>query len=309
MLTDSDGERGILPLAAPSVDRPDRHAEQLRDLCRGEPLLVEAPLGQRHATTIRDQLLQPLTLRTYGYEMTKDGWASHGIGAAIRSLRKRPRPGLQRGLSQTGLAERMTRLGYPISQEQVSQIEKRARNRSVSIDELLAFAAALDITPSALLVEAYEQVPFGARQGIADNVHLVDWLYSTRPLDGQDPAVFERHLPTHLLYTGGAPTRLPTRFLQFTLTSAMLLRAAERKLDDDIVDAINGLRQSLKVIKTGDDVERVRSTLTLVLKSLNKILLDQESQTAQTVTQCAEQLDDVLNLLRPALLRGTKAPS
>ena len=76
--------------------------------------------------------------------MTRDGWASQGIGEAVRDLRLERRAGLRRGLSQKALAERMTRLGYPFSQVQVSQFETRARNRSVSVDELLAFAAALD---------------------------------------------------------------------------------------------------------------------------------------------------------------------
>ena len=200
----------------------------------------------------------------------------------------------------------MTKLGYPFSQVQVSQFETRARNRSVSVDELLAFAAALDVTPSALLVKAYEKVAFGARHGVVDDIHLVDWLQNTKPLAGQDPEIFQRHRPTHLLYTSGKPVRLDVRFLQFTLSAAELLRAAERKINEDIVDAIAGLRLSLAVIRTGDDVERVRRGLASVMKSLNQLMLDNESQTSRTVAECAERLDELLMLLRPVLLSGTQ---
>lgn len=155
-------------------------------------------------------------------------------------------------------------------------------------------------------MKAYEKVAFGARHGIVDGIHLVDWLQNTKPLAGQDPEIFQRHQPTHLFYISGKPVRLETRFLQFTLSAAELLRAAERKINEDIVDAIAGLRSSLAVIKTGDDVERVRRGLASVLKSLNQLMLDKESQTSRTVAECAERLDELLTLLRPVLLSGTQ---
>lgn len=66
------------------------------------------------------------------------------IAAQLRAIRKR------RGLSQEGLADRLALLGVVKHQTVIAKIEARARG--VAVDELVALAVALNVTPLALLL-------------------------------------------------------------------------------------------------------------------------------------------------------------
>lgn len=56
----------------------------------------------------------------------------------------------QRGLTLAGLAERMTEVGRPMSVSGISSMENMQRR--VDVDDLVAFAAALNVSPAALLM-------------------------------------------------------------------------------------------------------------------------------------------------------------
>lgn len=69
--------------------------------------------------------------------------ASTTVAATVRALRR------QRGLTLADLADRLTRLNHPITLNTLSKLETGARR--ITVDDLVALAAALDVTPHDLL--------------------------------------------------------------------------------------------------------------------------------------------------------------
>ncbi|MFD3790194.1 helix-turn-helix domain-containing protein [Streptomyces cyaneofuscatus] len=75
-----------------------------------------------------------------------------GIGpAGIRTARTIERTRTARGFAQRQLADRVTALGRPMTITMLSRIERRRRR--CDVDDLVAIAAALDVSPLALLAE------------------------------------------------------------------------------------------------------------------------------------------------------------
>jgi len=68
------------------------------------------------------------------------------VSANLRDLRK------ARGLSLADVSERMNKLGRPLSLSGLSKVERG--DRGVDVDDLVALALALDVTPSRLLLTA-----------------------------------------------------------------------------------------------------------------------------------------------------------
>lgn len=61
----------------------------------------------------------------------------------------------RRGLSQKQLAAEMAKNGYEIDATKISDLE-RGERKAVTVDELMAFAAALNASPTALLLPAVD---------------------------------------------------------------------------------------------------------------------------------------------------------
>ena len=72
------------------------------------------------------------------------------VGAQIRTLRGR------RDFSQAKLADRMRDLGRETSQPVVGRMEGVGGQRSITIADLFAVAAALDVAPAELLAASFE---------------------------------------------------------------------------------------------------------------------------------------------------------
>ncbi|MFD0414566.1 helix-turn-helix domain-containing protein [Streptomyces sp. NPDC127108] len=72
--------------------------------------------------------------------------------SGVQAARNIERLRLLRGLSQRGLAERCTALGRPMTNIALSRTE-RAR-RPCDIDDLVAIATALDVSPVDLLTDS-----------------------------------------------------------------------------------------------------------------------------------------------------------
>lgn len=87
-----------------------------------------------------------------------------GIGTARNIEAAR----LTRGLTQRQLAVRLTALGRPAPNLAVNRVERI--RRSCDVDDLVAFAAALGVSPMALLAsseaDSVTAVPNGAREGV-----------------------------------------------------------------------------------------------------------------------------------------------
>ncbi|MFD3815808.1 helix-turn-helix domain-containing protein [Streptomyces rubiginosohelvolus] len=75
-----------------------------------------------------------------------------GIGpAGVLTARAITRSRAARGFAQRQLAERVAALGRPMTITMLSRIERRQRR--CDVDDLVAIAAALDVSPLALLAE------------------------------------------------------------------------------------------------------------------------------------------------------------
>lgn len=68
---------------------------------------------------------------------------SSTVSATVRALR------LQHRLTLADLADRLARIDHPMSLNAVSKIERGTRR--ITVDDLVALAAALDVTPHDLL--------------------------------------------------------------------------------------------------------------------------------------------------------------
>jgi transcriptional regulator with XRE-family HTH domain len=104
----------------------------------------------------------------------------------LRALRE------QRRLSQAALAERVTDLGVPIERAAVTRIEWAAdpersdRARNVSLEEAVAFAAALDVPLYALLLgDADTETNITPELGVR-TPFFTAWLGGVMPLDSEN---------------------------------------------------------------------------------------------------------------------------
>ncbi|MDJ0345951.1 helix-turn-helix domain-containing protein [Streptomyces sp. H10-C2] len=105
------------------------------------------------------------------------GPTSKAVGANVRNLREK------RGLSTYDVAGRLKRVGRPIAPSAVAKIERSERR--VDIDDLVALAVVLDVSPNALLLPA---VADESRVGITSEVSTSSsrawqWATGERPLD------------------------------------------------------------------------------------------------------------------------------
>lgn len=116
----------------------------------------------------------------------------------VQETRKR------KGWTQEQLADAISKLGWPIDQEKVSRIEpprhtkgsKNKARKSVSLEEVLVFAAALEVSPVQLIVPGGS----GARMKLFNGGKTFDasavrgWLYNLEPLPGMDDRFFQESI-------------------------------------------------------------------------------------------------------------------
>jgi transcriptional regulator with XRE-family HTH domain len=184
----------------------------------------------------------PRTLRT-----------SDVTAARIKELRR------ERGLTAARLAERCAELGAPaITTNVVSNIE--TRRRDVNVDELMAFALALDVPPVSLLTPTTPDTdqPMPAPLALTRDVQVDDPLLLRRWIRGQQA------LPTtqdHLYYaaarehadTGTPGPALDSGFrllAQFEASAAQLVAT----IRDQVRDLLTDLENSITTGGTADDV-------------------------------------------------------
>jgi transcriptional regulator with XRE-family HTH domain len=100
----------------------------------------------------------------------------------LRARRLGRLPGLRR--SQADLAERLG-----LYRQAIAEIE--AGKRNITVDELVALAYLLDVTPSVLLAPGREVVEVPVDEGRrVPGERYVEWLGGSRPLPGQDRKAF-----------------------------------------------------------------------------------------------------------------------
>ncbi|MCG3040263.1 helix-turn-helix transcriptional regulator [Streptomyces sp. S1A] len=158
------------------------------------------------------------------------------MAANIARLRK------QRGWDQKELAARVTEAGRAMSASVISKTEKRERR--VDVDDLVAFAAALNVTPAALLLPHRDQggpievagqpMPWG---------RAWRWMHGEAPLPGSeaedDFGVFMTWLTTNRPYlTREEVARfigpaVPTSDADWDVDTGRVWKDATREEDDD----------------------------------------------------------------------------
>lgn len=118
------------------------------------------------------------------------GPTSERVAANVRSLRR------DRGLDLSDLSARLETLGHPLGINVLSKIERQKRR--IDVDDLMALALALDVTPNRLLLpaEAVDEGEVHLTEGYAaSKVWAWVWAVGDQPLP-QDPwtdhAVFNR---------------------------------------------------------------------------------------------------------------------
>jgi transcriptional regulator with XRE-family HTH domain len=100
---------------------------------------------------------------------------------------------VSRGLTQKGLAKRLSELGYPMESLTVARIE-HGRMKRLSLDDVFAFAYALNVSPL-FLMQSQEAVKVVPDVEPVDQVALRSWLRGYEPLPGQEVQHFNRELP------------------------------------------------------------------------------------------------------------------
>jgi transcriptional regulator with XRE-family HTH domain len=134
-----------------------------------------------------------------------------------------------RGLTAAQLATRCTELGLPISRSKIANIENgRARQEGVSIAEMLALAAALEVPALLLLVSLGSAEPVEVLPGRSVDPWLAyRWLLGEVPTDelgkGQDADV-------HLFDSGSPHTAVIRTYRQH---DGALMRYLVNRRDDD----------------------------------------------------------------------------
>lgn len=95
----------------------------------------------------------------------------------------------RKGWTQQQLADRLKEIGAPLDRVMVAKIEKGLRG--VSVDEALALAVALGVSPLALLLPrtGAAKVRLAARSQVMSLIAR-DWIRGTAPLDDFDERFF-----------------------------------------------------------------------------------------------------------------------
>lgn len=120
------------------------------------------------------------------------------IPTRIRELRE------AHGWSQADLTGVLNRYGAGLDRSQVARVEQGKSGRRITIDELVLFALALDVSPMHLLIppdhdEEVELTPEGAKMRIIPTAKEARaWARGFHPLLWQDARFYVEHAPAEL---------------------------------------------------------------------------------------------------------------
>lgn len=110
-----------------------------------------------------------------------------GIGARVADVRTR------KGWSQRQLAERLEALRHGLDRSALGRIE--TGDRKASLDDLMAVAAALDVSPTVLLLPASDEEPVAIAPALEVTAGRArTWIRGQDPLPDQDPVFFRMTL-------------------------------------------------------------------------------------------------------------------
>ncbi|MEU9888663.1 helix-turn-helix transcriptional regulator [Sphaerisporangium sp. NPDC051011] len=147
----------------------------------------------------------------------------------------------ERGWDQRELAERVTRAGRPVSASVLSKIESGARR--IDVDDLVAIAAALEVSPALLLLAAPAaeagQAPPGPPVNASVAAAVREDIEALGDLTGLEPSLAQMacRLATAIDAGGGEDGRLlPALNRELRATLAQLVEGRAKEDDDDLGD-------------------------------------------------------------------------
>ncbi len=117
---------------------------------------------------------------------------SNSIGQVFARGLKAQREGQR--LSQAELAKRLVELGHGMHQTAIAKIE--TNDRTVSLQDAMALAAALNVSPAYLISGDYsmEKTVAVTHKLKVSPRQVRQWVRGTRALPGQDPFVFMKEI-------------------------------------------------------------------------------------------------------------------
>jgi transcriptional regulator with XRE-family HTH domain len=134
---------------------------------------------------------------------------TQAVAKRVSELRK------ERRLTAAQLAERMTEAGIPWNRNVVAKLETD-RRENVSVAELLALAAVLDVAPVHLLIPTEGDVAYQVTPALAVEAGQARaWVRGFAGLPGTDPRRFYSAVPAHEL--AGAEPQGPRVAFEKTL--------------------------------------------------------------------------------------------
>lgn len=131
---------------------------RLAEVCQEYRVAVEAGSKAPASVIATARGVEPGTVRTWLYQAKKEGFQTPAprraneigaMGAGVAENLKRIRSAQR--MTTDRLAERMTELGRPMYANTITKIEKLQRR--IDVDDLVALATALSVTPVQLLEE------------------------------------------------------------------------------------------------------------------------------------------------------------
>lgn len=157
------------------------------------------------------------------------GPAAKTVAANLRRLRG------ARGISTNQLSALLTKIDHPIAQSSISNIE--AGRRRVDVDDLVALAAALDVSPVTLLLPASDP---GDRVPIVGKIkagweHAWRWMHGETSLTGMTAMRNETFLNQNRPYQG-TPMQETKWFLSLRDIEPPFLLTAWRRDDRSEVE-------------------------------------------------------------------------
>lgn len=188
-----------------------------------------------------------------------DAWGptSRRVAENLLELRK------ARGLSTLKLSVAMEELGQPVPASGITRIEKG--DRRVDVDDLVAFALALNVSPNALFLPAkwdYEQVALTPNKSISSRTA---WLWA----EGRSPASDYGVSPAEIVVTSDSDEDEDAREAEYwaqreayeSLTHPPERRRAARHSANRAAKATSTAVDVLVSALSGDDKEAARHRL------------------------------------------------
>jgi transcriptional regulator with XRE-family HTH domain len=124
------------------------------------------------------------------------------------------------------LSSRCGELGLPLDRNVITKIERGHRN-SVTVDEVMVLAAALDVAPIRLLFGVGTEAESEPLPGeVREPFRAAQWFTDERPFPGADDGAYIERIAADWLYATSSPMWLSRRYRDAVAAEKQALRRA-----------------------------------------------------------------------------------